>query len=371
MRRLQQFSVDKEQESNLKILHTADIHLKVHGDERWAAFETVVRMAEEAAVSAVVISGDLFDRNAAAEALKPKMRDTLRDKKFQVIILPGNHDGRALHSGDYYGEKVTVFGQPGDHIDIEGVRIIGLPFEKAGKQDVIARIRSIQPHVKAGATNILLYHGELLDTFFDRESYGDEGDYEYMPARLRYFEDIAVDYVLAGHFHSSFNRYEYNKGFFVYPGSPVSITRRETGRRSVNLFEVGGHPHAVPLDTFHYDTVKIHLNPADGRDPLEIIKERVAMCHDMADVDLHVSGHVDLDRLGMSEKEFAEALRLIKLRSSMQIYADDVKDVGEILQNDLYKRFIHHMESSALTSDEREGIRGLVLEAFSQVRHAD
>jgi exonuclease SbcD len=74
----------------------------------------------------------------------------------------------------------------------------------------------------ADKKNILLCHGELLDAFFSRTCFGAEGEGRYMPFKLSYFDDLNIDYVLAGHFHSRFDVWQLkNGGYFVYPGSPI------------------------------------------------------------------------------------------------------------------------------------------------------
>ncbi|NIM20298.1 MAG: DNA repair exonuclease [Candidatus Latescibacteria bacterium] len=354
----------------MRILHTADIHLKEPSDERWAAFETIVGIAGKSDASVLVISGDMFDRNAAADRLKTAIRDVFRQNPFHVVIIPGNHDDRALKSGDYLGEKVTVLDESGRFVDIDRARIIGLPFEKIGEQQVIERLFGVRQHIRPGGVNILLYHGELSDKFFDREGYGGEDEYHYMPARLSHFDGLGLDYVLAGHFHTKFHLFKFRDGYFVYPGSPVSITKRETGRRSIDFFAVGDPPKAEPLDTHHFETIEVRLNPVETGNAIETIKSRISSCHEAAKVSLTISGHVDLESIGMSRKQFGNAIDTLKRPNIAQI-DHEWRDVGEILQNDIYKRFADHLEKTQLSEERKTAIRDLALEAFSEVAHAD
>jgi len=55
----------------MKILHTADIHLKEYNDERWEALQELINIGRKEKIDVLVISGDLFDRNTNAESLRP------------------------------------------------------------------------------------------------------------------------------------------------------------------------------------------------------------------------------------------------------------------------------------------------------------
>ena len=52
----------------MRILHTADVHLKTLGDERWKALDKVVNVCRKENVDLLVISGDLFDTTSDASA---------------------------------------------------------------------------------------------------------------------------------------------------------------------------------------------------------------------------------------------------------------------------------------------------------------
>ncbi len=45
----------------MKILHTADLHLRSENDERWAALTAVVDIGKKQKADVLVIAGDLFD----------------------------------------------------------------------------------------------------------------------------------------------------------------------------------------------------------------------------------------------------------------------------------------------------------------------
>jgi DNA repair exonuclease SbcCD nuclease subunit len=247
----------------MKILHTADIHLNGHRDERWECLETLVDIGRENKVDIFAICGDLFDKDIDAENLRPRIRELFSNTGFKVLIIPGNHDVDSYKSGMYFGEDVFILSTlPFELVEYGNIRIVGMPFEPIQGEALLRRIRALKETLTPDKKNILRCHVELLDAFFSRADFGAEGEGRYMPFKLSYFEGLNVDYVLAGHFHSKFDIWQLNNGgYFIYPGSPVSITKGETGQRKINLFEVGAPPREYSLDTFHFQELTVELNP--------------------------------------------------------------------------------------------------------------
>jgi DNA repair exonuclease SbcCD nuclease subunit len=355
----------------MKILHTADIHLRTAGDERWRALRTIINVADTEGAGLVVISGDMFDRGVDAHTLKVPIRELLQECRAKIVILPGNHDALALAAGDYYGANVHVLADADGHVDTEDVRVFGLPFEKIGGEKVIERLLSIRGRRRTDATNILLYHGELLDVLFVRGVFGEEEETGYMPVPLSAFDESGIDYVLAGHFHSNFDARQYRGGYFVYPGSPVSITRKETGVRRVNLFETGDPPRPFAIESRYYEDVVVTLSPfaGAGKDPLGTIEQRIAACAPNAHVLLTVTGMVDLTTLEMTEEQFAEAVAALS-DVRVEMVAERWLDVSTVRDSELFVRFMEKLERASLPEAQKEAIRDMTLESMMEAIHA-
>jgi len=261
----------------VKLLHASDVHLAEESDDRWKALVEIVELASERSVGRLIISGDLFDNEEAAEALRVPLRTLFEGAAFDTLIIPGNHDAETFRAGFYFGEGVQVLSDPNwskNVVEYDDVRIIGIPFEAMDAEEFYRRLRGLSSVLDHDRSNMLLYHGELLDASFDREAFGPERG-RYMPSRLAYFAELGVDYVLAGHFHSSFDVRRFGEGgYFVYPGSPVSITRREVGRRHVALIEPGNAPQQIPLDTHHFERVQVMLDAFADQDPIKKIMDK-------------------------------------------------------------------------------------------------
>jgi len=354
----------------MKILHTSDVHLVEEGDQRWDALVEVVAHAKHETVDIFVISGDLFDSNADAEALRVPLRSIFEDAEFETLIVPGNHDAQAYAAGLYFGEGVHVLSNTDwskNVFDADEVRFIGIPFQEIDSQEFHRCLRGIIDLIDPNLTNILLYHGELLDASFDRGSFGPEAG-RYMPSRLAFFEELGVDYVLAGHFHTTFDvRTIGDSRFFVYPGSPVSITRREVGKRHAALIEIGKAPMPIPLDTRHFERVEIILNAFSEDEPLEVVKKRLDAIDPLATAILSVGGTIR-----GSEEELAEAIKAELIGLSVEAQEFTFRGLSRVVGHPVFAQFEERLsglardEDNGIGAQEAEKLRELVIQAMSE-----
>lgn len=349
----------------VKILHTADIHLREYKDERWEALEELVEIGKRNKVAIVTICGDLFDKDIDAENLRPKIREVFSNIPFKVLIIPGNHDADSYKGGMYFGEDVFILtSSPFEYSD---VRIVGVPFEPIQGQNLLGKIRALKETLTPEKKNILLCHGELLDAFFSRADFGDEGEKRYMPFKLSYFEGLNINYVLAGHFHSKFNVWKLGNGeYFVYPGSPISITQRETGQRKVNLFEVGSPPQEYLLDTFHYQEITITLDPFKEENPVEIVQQHFEKLHPQATAILTVKGYVNSEKIQMTEEDIASQIKEITKGKCTKEPTDEFKDISRILENDLFKSFMNKVKAGDYTEEKERQLQDIAIKAMMQ-----
>jgi len=351
----------------MKILHTADIHLRGEKDERWEVLRKLIKLAGEEQVDIFAISGDLFDSGVDAGVLRPRIREMFSDISFEILLIPGNHDIHSYVSGFYFGGGIRILDDPETPAEFEDVRVWGMPFEEGlSSEDVMKKLSSLAPRLNPEGTDILLYHGELLDSFYSRKDFGDEGDRRYMPARLSFFRDINLDYVLAGHFHSRFAVWQIEGGgYFVYPGSPVSITRRETGRRSVNIFEVGEEPGKYPLDAPYFEEVQVKLDPLSGEDPENLVASCLSDLPPEAKILLTVSGYINSAEDGLSESDLEDIIRDIA-GSNLADYTFLARDIGAILNDELFIQFVKKLEEKEYGTEEKERVREAALRAMME-----
>jgi DNA repair exonuclease SbcCD nuclease subunit len=357
----------------MRILQTADLHLRNTDDERWAALVDVLDKAEKLKAGALVACGDMFDRSVDAQMLKTPLREVFEKRPFPVFILPGNHDAGGLGAGDFFGENVTVLTEPAQVVDLGMMRLVAVPFENVGPDVVLERLLAAREQIRDedGAVNVLLYHGELLDMIPEPDAFGDEEGYDYMPVRLSTFAGLGFDYVLAGHFHKAYDVRQFDGGYFVYSGSPVSVTRRELGRRHAVVIDAGESPRPVPLDTSYAENVDIVLNPFDRVLPFDGIRRRIEGLPSGAAVYLTVGGFVDVDALGTTEKELDAGIRRFESMPAVKEVNSRWREVGDILRNELFRKFNERLAELDAPEDHRKLMREMVIDSLTEIVHAD
>lgn len=354
----------------MKILHTADIHLREYGDKRWETLQKLIEIGKNEGVEIFVISGDLFDKGVNAETLRPKIREIFSNNGFKIILIPGNHDSESYKSGMYFGEDTFIITDLDRPFEYKDLVIYGLPFERMEGEKILDKLRSLGRKLEPDKTNILLYHGELLDAFFSRRDFGDEGEERYMPVKLSYFRDLNIRYVLAGHFHSKFNVWQLeNGGYFVYPGSPISITKREVGQRKVNIFEVGKPPEGYLLDTPHFEEVVVELDPFEDKNPADTVKERLEKVPTSARIILTVKGYINSQKIKMSETEVVERLKeIIRDRCDKEDFKPEFRDIHTILEDNLFKSFKKKLEQADYDEEKKKQLLDLAIKAIIGAR---
>ena len=354
------------------ILHTSDLHLKEYRDDRWETLIELLKIGQKEKIDIFTISGDLFDKDVNAEYLRQHLRNLFSGNGFNIIIIPGNHDSISYGtsgSGLYFGSDVSVIYNLNEPIEFGNIRIWGFPFEPIRENLVLEKLHKISDRLTLDKTNVLLYHGELLDAFFSRNEFGDEGDERYMPIKLSYFKDLNFQYILAGHFHTRFEIWKTeNKGYFIYPGSPMSITRREKGRRKVNMFEIGSPPNEYLLDSYYYKDIIIDFDPFKEDDILEILKNKFTNLHPKAKICLTVKGYLNSKAIGKGETELVNEIKEIVSGSCIEEnYL--FEDINQLFEDDLFLKFLKNLEKCEFDDDMKKRMRELTIQAMRRMKY--
>ncbi len=341
----------------MKILHTSDIHIKEYEDDSWKTFESLLEVGSKEKIDVFVISGDLFDEKGSFVKLYPEIRPLLNNVEYEFIIIPGNHDENAFGVDSFLGEKVKIIRSLTEPLEYEHLRFFGFPFKNITSGEVRNNLRKIKDLAVENKTNILLFHGELLDHSFSGSDFGDE-EINYMGVRLSFLSNLNLKYVLAGHFHTNFQVYEFeSEGFFVYPGSPISITRKETGKRSVNLFEVGSTPSQYPIDTPYYEQIRLSVYPGDTMKTITKIKEKVKELPEKVRVLLSLSGYTE-----EKEEEIHKKIKELEDKFKNLEIENRVRGIKQLTEDELFKAFIGKLEK--LKSPRQQEIRRLLIKSM-------
>ncbi|OQX54294.1 MAG: hypothetical protein B5M54_05400 [Candidatus Aminicenantes bacterium 4484_214] len=326
----------------MKILHTSDIHLQTKNDDRWVALTEILKVAQEMEIDYLLIAGDLFDRSSDAEKLKTDLRQIFSGVKFEILVLPGNHDQLWWSTSPYLGERVKIFTRVTKPIISANreVAFFGLPFEPMSREKLIRQLQKIKPLLLPDKVNILAFHGELLDAFFQPADFGDEGRERYLPVKLDDFQELNLDYILAGHFHTRFEIFNLtNGGYFVYPGSPISLSRKELGKRKACFISTGKPPQEVCLRTSFYEEIEVILDPTQNDFPLKIIDQALSSVAENARIILKVRGFFDGQAFGLTEQRFQESLEQLKNKYPIIDIQPEYYDFQRVAREDLFQEF--------------------------------
>lgn len=109
----------------MKILHTADIHLREYCDDRWNTLQKLIEIGKKEKIEIFVLSGDLFDKDIDAQSLTPKIRAIFSNTGFKIVIIPGNHDSDSYKTNIYFGDDAIILTDLNNPFEHEDVRIWG------------------------------------------------------------------------------------------------------------------------------------------------------------------------------------------------------------------------------------------------------
>jgi len=341
----------------MKILHTSDIHIKERKDDSWKALELLLEIGAKEKIDFFVISGDLFDKKVSFTKLYPDLRPLLNSVEYEFIVIPGNHDETAFDRGAFLGENVKIIRDLMKPLEYEGLRFFGFPFKNITSGEVRYNLRKIKELAAEDKVNVFLFHGELLDHSFSGSDFGDE-EINYMGVRLSFFDNLNLQYVLAGHFHTNFQVYELaSGGYFVYPGSPLSLTKKEVGKRSINLFKVGNAPKQYIVDTPYYQRIDLTFYPGDEKEIMLGIEEKIKNYPPKAKILLSLTGYTE-----EKEEEINKKIKEFEKRFENLEIENRIRGIKQLTEDNLFKAFETKLEK--LKHPREQGIKKLFIKCI-------
>lgn len=235
------------------------------------------------------------------------------------------------------------------------IEIIGVPYVDSMSADLFS---ALQNH-STDDTQVLLLHC-TLDIGFQAAATGeDEGS--YFPITKATLAELDYEYILAGHIHSTDRIVPLdNGGVFIYPGSPVSHTSSETGRRHAVWIDTDTDKiESKELETFYYDTFEATVQPGKEDEVLERLREWLARQDtDRSELSVEVDGYTEWD-----EDQFYD--ELVDAAGSVTP-TNNTKSVKQVLNHPLYSRFESRLEDRSDIEDPAV-IKKRVLEVLSRL----
>lgn len=338
----------------MRILHTSDLHLR-EGEKKFTqALNAILDVAKKNKVDVLTLGGDIFESPADADALRGDLRDVFGDNPFRVIAIPGNHDGKIFSKGFDFGFEV-VTDSPWKEIVFDDAIIVAVPYTDSPSNEVLAGLKKSASSAKK---RILLLHC-TLDIGYDSSNYGDDSRINYFPISRAALAGLDYDFILAGHFHKDCQIHKISdKSTFIYPGSPVSITRKETGKRHAILIDTEKKKvRKIALPTFYYDSLVVDIRPGLEKDKIEEVRNWYEKkLNDDCELEIVVRG-----LMKRNEGIFRKAIEKAAPKSDLKY---QVRDVREVLEHPLYRRFKRALTKMGELSDINSA-NDMVLEVMS------
>ncbi len=332
----------------IKILHTADLHLK-GGDEQgycFAVLDAVIALAKAEKPAYLLIAGDLFDSFEDFRDLRAETAARFKALKgvCEIVYIPGNHENlrrtAPLESFDL-GDVKKFTALPYEIYYGEGVEFVCVPHaESYGAY----RDWTIPPKDPAN-TRVLVMHGlnSRIYTGPEEEAEGKAGVIDD-----GFFARFDTEYAALGHVHGA-RQERFGATLAAYPGSP-RVWRgsvREAGPRGVYLVDVGpGSARAefIPLpEAGQYRRYEVPLGVDGLPAPAELERIRLE-CGPKDFLSVGVSGTVDSDQKAIEaeaglEAEFAPKVRRYEARPR------DIEVIENISANQLAAEFLAELET--------------------------
>ena len=266
----------------MKLLHTSDWHIgksdgeqNLYEDQKFF-IDTICGIAEEKDIDAVIIAGDIYDRQvAAAEAVKLydyAMTRFCRDLKKKVIIVAGNHDSAErlsncsdlLSSAGLYvagaierEPDVVSFDDTDIYLlpwfSVEKVKSI-FPEQKDAIQNYEDAFRTVLDNIRSrfdpSKKHIVVSHAFIRDA---ETSTSDRAAEIGFAAQVSASVFDGFDYVALGHIHKP----QDVNSFIRYSGTPMpySFGKEESQEKSVTIIDTATCSHEiVPMPLLHKRT---------------------------------------------------------------------------------------------------------------------
>lgn len=262
----------------LKILHTADIHLKKNGEDSdysLSVLDEIISVANERQITHLLICGDLFEsfNDLSDSSLLAKTRGIFNklNENCKVICITGNHELLGKSASEridaYNFGRIKFVSENVEFFAEEAAEFIAIPFSKNYTSLFSKQFPSKQK------TRIVLMHGtdSTIYTGPDTEKNDDEIGSSQIPDVLLHL--LQADYAALGHIHEAREAHSEDT-IAVYCGSPRVWRKGEFGPRKVVYFSIDGGGRIGPREEIvikaagQYREMPVPIN-LDGSIPAE------------------------------------------------------------------------------------------------------
>ena len=354
----------------MKLIHCADIHLdspmqthmtaqqaSVRNTEMLQSFVRLTEFAQERAVRAVLIAGDLFDgarvRARTVDALLAAIR---RTPEVDYLYLPGNHDEAANAFCDCaLPENLKVFGKKWTTYRYDGIAISG------AQLGLDAAFYEALPHTD-GAVNLVMLHGGI------GTACGED------MINLNLLKNRGIDYLALGHIHKRAEPLTFGGTVCAWPGCPEGRGFDELGEKGFYSGTIDDSGKVsltfVPFARRRYEILTVDVTDQDPRAAIE-----AALPADTAQ-DLYrilLTGetgeggvHTDALKAALADRFYA-----LELRDRTRLAEDLWAKAEEDSLRGLFLRDLKQQLAQAQTEEDRQRVTMAARFGLAALDHRD
>ncbi|MDK2819115.1 MAG: metallophosphoesterase family protein [Spirochaetota bacterium] len=268
----------------MRILHTADIHLKKK--EHLSIVESIIHVANKESVDLIIIAGDLFDAAANGRVLENALLPIWEQFYGDILIVPGNHDVAYLKDRTELAANVIVANEePFSVAQIEDIYFVCVPYQSSVLLSDI--------NIPQFPSSILITHG----------TYNARNENTYFPIASKDVCDI-YNYVALGHYHTWFEKWERGT-LVVNPGAPRQTRKSDKGARFVAIIDTETWKmERVILPVVYNEYSVVNLSVVDSSIDIEeklLFATKELANNSYCEVVLSVQGSVSFSEYSLSE----------------------------------------------------------------------
>lgn len=315
----------------MKVIHTADLHLdsklNANLDREHAAnrrgellnsFRRLVAIADNEGISAILISGDLFDTNRISATAKDVVIGEITSHPNIVFIyLKGNHDSDNFINDENAPKNLKRFGDEWTTIKLsDKVYVTGEECISYGSYHSLV--------LDASRINIVMLHGQESAAVSK-----DKADIINIDA----LANKGIDYLALGHIHSYKEARLDGRGVYCYPGCLEGRGFDECGEKGFVILDIDEEKSTINREFVPFAQRRLWLVDTDISDCQnavditckinERIKEISPKSEDLLKIELigsiGISDDIDLAYI---QKYYESDYYFVKVKDSTRLFVD-------------------------------------------------
>jgi len=331
---------------SIRILHTADWQIGKQFEnlgspsdklaylrqERLNVVGRIGELAKAREVGAILVAGDIFDRNEISDLQIRELLRILRSVEIPWVLLPGNHDPLCTESA---WDRMLRLGCPshvhvirsGDPIILCNGQLAILPaplFRRHQYDDLTEPFGAIE--TPAGAARVGLAHGSV------RKRLPEAAEQYNMISDTR-AHDSRLDYLALGDWHGTIQIAE--RTWYAGTPEPDSFRQPDAGFALLVELRAGESPAVERIRTARYQWYDLEatLQSPNSLAELAAVLAQVSEPKDHAVVQLKLRGAVSLSEranLGDRMAEFEAAVQVFRTDMDNVVAAPSESDLDDL-----------------------------------------